>query len=79
MATDVPGCRDVVRDGINGFLVPPGDASSLADVLEKLILDRDLREQMGRAGRALVEKRFSDKSINRLTMDVYRTLVNIPE
>ncbi len=64
VATDVPGCRDVVQDGINGFLVPPGDACSLADALERLILDRELRIRMGKAGRLQAETRFSDRSIN---------------
>lgn len=79
VATDVPGCRDVVQDGVNGVLVPPGDACSLADALERLILDRELRIRMGKAGRLLAETRFSDRSINAQTLDIYRTLMKLPE
>lgn len=47
MATDVPGCREVVKDKINGFLVPPRDPpQALANALAELMKDKALRERM---------------------------------
>ena len=59
VATDMPGCRDIVQHGVNGLLVPPHDVEKLSDALERLILDRELRGRMGAAGRALVERQFA--------------------
>jgi len=59
VTSDVPGCREVVLDGLNGILVPPRSVSSLADALGRLISSRELREQMGRAGRKRFEERFT--------------------
>ena len=71
VATDVPGCREAVQDGINGFLVPPKDAQSLANALEKLILNRELRHIMGRTSRDLALIEFSSQRIETETLAVY--------
>jgi glycosyltransferase involved in cell wall biosynthesis len=76
VATDIPGCRAIVKDGLNGFLVPVNDPRSLADALEKLIEDPALRQRMGLAGRKLVEEQFTDTSVNERTLAVYQTLGN---
>ncbi len=74
VASDIPGCRAVVIDGINGFLVPPHDPVALAEALLKLVKDPDLRRKMGAAGRELVLKKFDNQVINSATMSVYRSL-----
>ena len=80
VATDVFGCREVVKDGMNGFLVPAKDAPALADALEKLIRDPELRARMGAAGRKLVEDEFSLESVGARTLDVYRKILpHMPE
>jgi glycosyltransferase involved in cell wall biosynthesis len=71
VATDVPGCREIVRDGENGFLVPPRDAESLAKALEVLLGDPLRRKAMGVEGRRMVESDFSDKSVALATVAVY--------
>lgn len=58
VAFDIGGVREVVRDGFNGFLVPPGDTARFADRLERLSNDAWLRRSMGNAGRRLAESRF---------------------
>lgn len=58
ITSDSVGCRDTVEDGVNGLLVPPRDARALADAIERLHLDRDLRLRMGLASRAKAEKEF---------------------
>ncbi len=55
VATDVPGCRDVVRTGCNGLLVPAHNPQALADALLKLAADHDLAREMGRIGRNMAE------------------------
>lgn len=76
VATDVPGCREVVIHGVNGFLVPPNDAQSLANALYELISDPNLRGRMGASGRKLVSERFSNTKINAATLAVYRQIMN---
>lgn len=58
VATNMPGCRDIVHDGVNGLLVPPHDVDKLTDALDRLIHDRELRDRLGRAGRLMVERHF---------------------
>jgi len=73
VSTDVPGCREIVKDGVNGYLVPPRDSSSLADALKKLIIDKDLRKVMGQKGRELVEKELSAEIVATETKKVWET------
>jgi glycosyltransferase involved in cell wall biosynthesis len=76
VATDVPGCREIVRPGENGTLVPVRDARSLADALEILLRDRDLRQAMGAKSRALVESHFGQDRVVSETLRVYESLLN---
>ena len=71
VATDVPGCRDVVIPGVTGYLVPTKDPTKLAQSLEKLINDPELREQMGQSGRRLIEENFSDQIVTQQWLDIY--------
>lgn len=72
VTTDVPGCREIVQEGENGFLVPAGDSQALADALAKLIVNADLRAQMGHAGRRRVKQYFSNEIIQQQTLWLYR-------
>lgn len=74
VATDVPGCRDVVVDGITGLLVPPQDPTALAEALKTLINNPDMRKAMGKAGREIVDRRFSTTKINNETYRIYQKL-----
>lgn len=58
VASDVHGIPDVVVDGRTGLLVPPGNATALADALARLAADPALRRRMGEAGRAFVEANY---------------------
>jgi glycosyltransferase involved in cell wall biosynthesis len=64
ITTDAPGCRDTVEEGVNGFLVPVGQVAPLAAAMERFIADPSLIETMGRASRALAERRFDVHKIN---------------
>lgn len=71
VATDVPGCRDAVRHGETGLLVPPRDAGALAEALGRLARDPALRQKMGAAGRNMVEAEFSTRRVNEDTLRIY--------
>lgn len=72
VASDVPGCRDVVRSGVNGLLVPPGDPVALADAVEHAIADRERLAAWGRASRALVASAgFDNASVGNAMLDLY--------
>lgn len=59
VGSDIPGIDEVIADGDNGLLVPPGDATELAAAIDRLLQDRQLREVMGRRGRRRVEALFT--------------------
>jgi glycosyltransferase involved in cell wall biosynthesis len=72
VATDVPGCREVVVAGDNGLLVPAGDADALAEALRTVIVDPALRGAMGRRGRERVLDGFTNSVVAAATVKVYR-------
>jgi glycosyltransferase involved in cell wall biosynthesis len=71
VTTDWPGCRDAVRVGESGLLVPPHDVGALADALAALAADPVRRRAMGRAGRALAEREFGEAGVARQTVALY--------
>jgi glycosyltransferase involved in cell wall biosynthesis len=73
VTTDVTGCRDTIRAGETGYLVPPGDVEKLAAALRCLIQDPGLRRSMGYRARSLAEIRFATRMV------VARTLVIMQE
>lgn len=76
IATDVPGCRDVVTHAETGLLVPPNDAVALANALQQLASAPALRQQMGSAGRVRTLARFSNEQVNRETLEAYEELIS---
>jgi glycosyltransferase involved in cell wall biosynthesis len=70
VATDVPGCKEIVRDGQNGFLIPVGDVEALVNRLQRLITNASLRSKMGRVGRELAVAEFSLDTVVDATMAV---------
>ena len=75
VATDVPGCREVVLPGETGILVPYDDDVALADAIAKLAVAPSLRAQYGAAARKLAVERFSAEAIGRQTVDLYRRIM----
>jgi glycosyltransferase involved in cell wall biosynthesis len=76
VTTDVPGCRDVVRHGVNGMLVPPRDSRALAAALLTLCDDAGLRAQMGIHGRRIAEREYALGYVVAATLSVYKRLLS---
>ncbi|HEY1711452.1 MAG TPA: glycosyltransferase [Solirubrobacteraceae bacterium] len=77
VASDIAGYRDVVRNGVDGVLVPPGDPQALAEVLRDLHDEPDRRAQMSRAAAADVE-RFAWPAVADQVMEAYEEAVAVP-
>jgi glycosyltransferase involved in cell wall biosynthesis len=75
VATDVPGCREIARNGENALLVPPDDAAALAAALERLAGDAALRRRFGAASRALVEGELAADAVGAATVACYLSLL----
>ena len=75
VATDVPGCREIVRHGENGYLVPSRDAESLAAAIAALVQDPVRRAEAGLRGREIAVSEFSSDRIAHDTLVVYRELL----
>jgi glycosyltransferase involved in cell wall biosynthesis len=76
VATDVPGCREIARPGVNALLVPADDAAALAEAIDRLATDADMRRRFGAAGRAMVEAEFSEHHIGQEIVALYAKLLD---
>jgi glycosyltransferase involved in cell wall biosynthesis len=74
VTTNSIGCKDVVDDGINGYLVPIKDSVALANKLRLLIKDKELRLRMGKAAREKAEKEFSLLKVVEKHLEIYNEL-----
>lgn len=72
ITTDIPGCRETVDDGINGYLVPQKNAQALADVILRFIaLPQSEKQAMSKASRRIAEERFDVKTV----IEIYNTII----
>jgi glycosyltransferase involved in cell wall biosynthesis len=75
IATRAGGLPDKVFDGVNGWLVPPGDAHALADACERAIIERGRLAEMGEESRAIVERDFTLDAVTDRLLAMYRELL----
>lgn len=75
VTTDAPGCREVVRDGETGLLVPLRDAAAVAAALRRLFADAALRRRLGENARLLAVEAFAQEKVVAQTLDIYRALI----
>jgi glycosyltransferase involved in cell wall biosynthesis len=75
VATDAPGCREIAIQGQTALTVPVDDAPALAEAMERLASDKEMRERFGANARALVEAKFSAEAIGRQTVALYDALI----
>jgi glycosyltransferase involved in cell wall biosynthesis len=76
VTSDIPGCRDVVIDGVSGFLVERGNINDLVRALTTLLESAALRQRMGRSGRARALAEFSLEKVVEATLTLYATLLS---
>lgn len=74
VTTDMPGCREIVAPGVNGWLVPPRDAAALAAAIHEAISNPARCFEYGLRGREMVEASFSLQRVVRSTIEVYGEL-----
>ena len=79
IATDVPGCREIVTHGVNGLLVAVRDSAALAVAIDTLLRDSTRRAAMGVAGREAVTRMYSVEKIAGQFVDLYRELLARPK
>jgi glycosyltransferase involved in cell wall biosynthesis len=72
VASDRPGCREIVEDNVTGLLIPPGDIAALTEALRKLIVDPVRRAELGAAARRKAQLEFEESRIIEDTIGVYR-------
>ena len=75
IVTDVPGCRHFVRDGVEGLVVQPEDASALAAAIETLYHDVTMRQQMGLAARQRLLEGFTEDHVQQDILATYEVLL----
>ncbi len=71
ITTNVPGCKEVVKNNENGFLIEPKNSQQLAEKIEILINNKNLREKFGKKSREIVEKEFNVEKIVREIIESY--------
>jgi glycosyltransferase involved in cell wall biosynthesis len=76
VATRVGVVPEILTDGREALIVPPGDPHRLAEAIGQLLNDRSLASRLGEAGRALVESRYSGKCLAQNLTDLYRSLLS---
>lgn len=74
VTTNSIGCKDVVDDGVNGFLVPVKDSEALAKKLRILFEDKELRVRMGKAAREKAEREFSIEEVIEKHLEIYNKI-----
>jgi len=72
---DVPGCREIVIDRVNGYLIKINDFDALCSSIEHLLNNPELRSHMGKAGREIVVKEFSQEKIASETIKVWEEVL----
>ncbi len=75
IATDNSGCREAIRSGYNGLLVPVGNVVALADAIQYLVDNPEERQRMGASGRERAVKEFDERIVIKQTLELYRRLV----
>lgn len=75
VTTDMPGCREIVRHGVNGFHVAARKAGDLAEKIQALVESPELRQKMGKQGRDIAVNEFAVEKVVSQTMALYKELL----
>ena len=74
VTTNSIGCKDVVEDGVNGYLITIKDSEMLAQRLKTLFDDKELRVAMGKKSREFAERDFSVENVVKTHLDIYKKI-----
>jgi glycosyltransferase involved in cell wall biosynthesis len=72
VTADAPGCRETVRHGVNGYLVPVRDADALAGAMARFVDDPGLIPVMGRESRRIAEEKYDVHKVNQVILQAMR-------
>ena len=75
ITTDMPGCREIVRNSENGILIAPKNTQAIVDAIITLIDNPEIRQEMGVAGRRMIEQDFTEEQVVSETLSVYESLL----
>ena len=75
VATRIGGASEILDDGTDGLVVPPGDSEALAEALSHLLNDPELRQAMGAAARKKVVERYTEARLAEQTLAVYERMI----
>lgn len=78
VTTDMPGCRETVRNSWNGFLISPRDSNAIVQAIKPLLESSDRRREMGENSLQLVRERFDLSIVSQAYADVYREAIGLP-
>jgi glycosyltransferase involved in cell wall biosynthesis len=78
IATPVGGIRDIITDGTNGLLVPPGDETGWLTAIDRLTNDKDLAERLLQSALQTVRERYTISHVTKAYLDLFNRLVNLP-
>lgn len=79
IASNIPACKEIVRDGINGTLIPPKNPGALAQAIERMLSNPPLMKELGENGRKIACSEFAEEIIVSQTFDIYRKLLSSQE
>ena len=71
IVTETGGMPEIIKDGINGFIIPVKDFEALASRSIQLLANKELRERLGETGREMVERQFTKEIVSENTLKVY--------
>lgn len=75
IVTETGGMPEIIRDGVNGFVVPVKDFESLASRIIQLLSDKELRERLGSTGRQIVEQNYTKEIVANNTLNIYKKYI----
>ena len=75
ISTNVPGCKEIVRHEINGLMIPAKDEVALAEAIRRLLDNPEFAAQLGKNGREIAQKEFSEELVVEKTFEVYDLLL----
>lgn len=75
IVTDINGSREIIKDGENGIIVPPRQMLPLYDAMERMITDKELRENMVKNARPMIESRFEKSFVQDCLINYYKEIM----